>query len=511
MACTVRTCCSILFLISFLLSPTLQQSSDPLIVMGPVDSTTAVGEDAVFYCKVRSGASTQVYWVVNRTIGLGPNGNTNPAYDRYEIFSDNAQGYYNLRIKDVTAADAVQYDCVVDIPNSSANEEAGAQLSVLDSVQEPTTSSSDLCIDRTTSQPSLSEGDFLNNFRCRSRDGVPVGELQWNILRADDTVADIPYDVQVDGDTITATSSSYQVTAADHDSVLACTLSHPSLTEDQQCFYPTTGRLLVKHAPVIEFGPEIEVYYLQSKTFQMTCTASAYPSNVWMSISFSNPERSVTVTREENGVIEALIEISQSSDIGKYVNCTASNEEGESTSTIEVELRPWLPSWLLITVLIIAVVILFVLALCCCCFCCHGCQPSKKEEDQTDLAHSKAAGYDVNDSRPGSLHKPNGLVDDQPAFDDSSFTEIPLNDYSDYPPPSSAPNDHETGEVNDGYMTPDAQEPFPPMIEDEHLMGEKTLSTFKPADDELPPPPAEVPPPPPLDFEPTPIPSIELE
>ncbi|XP_071498288.1 synaptogenesis protein syg-1-like [Diadema antillarum] len=505
MATVSSTCLSLVFCLVCLVSRSLQQNP---IVMGPVDTSTSVGHDAVFYCKIRADTNNLVYWVVNREIGLGPLENDNPAYPQYEITGNHKLGYYNLKITNVTADDASRYDCVIDNPGDGPTYEAGAMLTVVNDPVRPTgptcpTGSGDIF---------LVEGDVLQNYRCQAEDGVPIGELRWNVIRDDNSFIDIDYEIQVDNaGQITVVSGSHVLTADDHLSQLACTLTHP-LVSDGVCSYPNDdSRIFVRHFPQVEIGPDISVHYLESTEVTVRCTASAYPDiSFGPQFSSSDPEMSFDVTLEENGLIEARVQVSQS-DVGTLINCSASNSLGTTTTSIEITLQPVLPSWLLITVLICAVVLLLFLSLICCFCCCGGCNAEKKGKDNPDLADTKAAGYDVNDSRPNSIYKPS--MDDQ---DDDGFSDIPLDDFTppSPPPPPPPPNDIETGEINDGYLSPDADERFPPMIEDEHLMGEKRISTFKADDDEVNPPPPPLtppPPPPPEDMDSTviPIPSIE--
>lgn len=513
--------CHVMVLVLCLVHPSLQE--DNPIVMGPVNSQAAVGTDAVFYCKVRAGQGLVVYWILNRSIAIGPNVNRNEALPKYEIFGNALLGYYNLRIKNVTSDDAVQYDCLVDAQGDGSNYEAGARLSVVNPVLEPM---NPVCLNTTANKIVLDEGEQLGNYRCRSSGGRPLGELKWSLLRSDQTFVDVDFDTQVDtSPSIAATSSSYTVTSDDHESQLACSLTHPSLSDDRICSVPSgPAMIIVRHFPIINFGPRLDVHYLETKNATIRCTATAYPGLTTRipQLTFSDPDMLIATTLTEEGVIEAVIRISQRSDVGKSINCTATNSKGTTTSTLEIELTPILPIWLLMVVLILACLVVLLLSLCCCYCFCNGCKP-KAVEDQPDIGDIKAAGYDVNESRSASVFKPNGLngTDLRPINngDADSFSDIPLNDYTVYPLPlpSSEPttefNDHETGEYNDGYLSPDADEMFPPMVEDEHLMDEKRISTFKP-DDEMngfaSPPSPLPPPPPPLDLEPPqPIPSIE--
>ncbi|XP_054753122.2 nephrin-like [Lytechinus pictus] len=507
--------CYIVVLIELCLVHHSLQQINP-IVMGPVDTEAAEGTDAVFYCKVRTGQGLIVYWIVDRSIAVGPNVNRNKALPKYEIFGNPSNGYYNLRIKNVTLDDAFQYDCLVDAQGGGSNFEAGATLSVVNPAEAPAGPS---CLDTTANEIVLDEGDELGNYRCRSSGGRPLGELKWSLLRSDQTLVDVNFDTQVDSSpSITATSSSYTMTAADHESQLACSLTHPSLNSDATCTVPSgSTKLIVRHFPIIDFGPRLDVHYLETKNVTIRCTATAYPgliSNV-PELTFSDRSMLLETTLVEEGAIEAVIRISQRSDVGKSINCSATNAMGTTTTTLEIELTPVLPVWLLVVLMIIACLIVLLLSLCCCYCFCNGCKP-KPADDQPDLGDFKAAGYDVSESRSASVFQPNGLngTDLRPINNDGdSFDDMPLNDYTEYPPPppvsdtTTGFNDHETGEVNDGYLSPDAEDRFPPMIEDEHLMGEKRISSFKPDDMNLAPSPL-----PSLDLAPPkPIPIVEDE
>ena len=454
-----------------LLTGSLAQDKDgAYIKTGPAPTKGAKDFDATMYCQVANKGKSSLYWHCNSANGqqditVGPDVNTNPALNsKYIIDNSGATvGQYNLIITNVTDLDSGKCTCILDTGTGNA-EEDGAMLDVMDTASPPL--SPPTCIIDKISTPGQTRRIFTEEddiqLMCESRGGVPLADIHWEIFRvANNGIGvEIVSSIVASENSITAVAD-YKVTAADDGAYFECIQTHVMQDTPGTCSPRYTNMngitrevgtrdnpIQVKYRPVLRFVPtSLTVTPTEKTTQTLKCESDSKPAlDLGPTIRFKsqngeNLNWNYTVEGKED---EVELQLDQN-DVGKVLQCTATNELGISVIEIKIESTGLLPTWILVIIIGGGGLILFVIVavVCCICFC---------DDDDKD-SHSLP-----NRSRPGTFQGSELGVDDYYGESENGYAggyDPEMVNINEFEGGMEMKGDYDTGENNRGYIDDD--------------------------------------------------------
>ncbi|XP_072018945.1 uncharacterized protein [Amphiura filiformis] len=373
-------------------------AQDPFLQFPPSNTQGLKNHDVTMYCQVADKGSSDLFWHCtshngNLEVTIGPETNTNLlALPRYIIDNSAATlGQYNLIISNVTELDSGTCDCLI-IDSKGNPQWSGARLDVVDVPSQPEEPS---CTIDKDSTPGQSIGTFVAEdtvtLSCESKGGVPLPEIHWEIVRlgSNGKGTKIHSIISTSENSITAIAE-YSITSLDHSAYFQCVQNHVTVNETITCSPTYTNSLTavtrgigswsnpiaVKYPPVLTFVPsslEVSDVTLESTTETIRCEYHANPGIDWGPIIRHRPlfvNETLTLISNEinNASVTSVDLLLLPDDVGKVIECVASNELGVSVTTLEIERympkseKADLPTWILVIIILSCCLLLFIIA-----------------------------------------------------------------------------------------------------------------------------------------------------
>ncbi|XP_071819172.1 uncharacterized protein [Apostichopus japonicus] len=391
-------------------------------VLKPFPVSGAPGRDVIVYCQVNNtNFEGDIFWGLPNDLGaIGPNVNDNAGHSRYSFTGNATQGYFNLKIESVTSADEGEYTCVYVGTRNDNDEsftvEGVASLTVISQTEETTVS-----CDSEMGNLQFNDSDKLPAYTCVAEGGVPLAggfDLSWYLQLKDNTLRKIPGIITVDtnGEVSSVTSrvdsESVILSGDEDDSFLICTTGPlDSETLPPTCFVPvpdgnTENRIRVFYPPIVRFLPsEIEVGMFETFQAQIKCLADSNPPLVGAPV-FTFEEgidlNDGTLTTGNDSFItnrqysRATITVTNA-DVGRTINCTASNGVDTTTVSIEIKSLSSFPGWFICSLILLGGVLAFLallFSILCCCKCDLEHEGKRMERRRRTTRETKVNGVD---------------------------------------------------------------------------------------------------------------------
>ncbi|XP_072018944.1 cell adhesion molecule 2-like [Amphiura filiformis] len=374
----------VVLMISSLLTPG-SLSQDSVFKNPPSDTVGVIDYNVTMYCQIENGDDIDVYWHCNiangtQDVTIGPNENTNYAIPQYIIDNFSASlGQYNLIITDVTELDSGTCDCVIVNRNRNRSAQwSGARLEIVDSPEPPEEVSCTIDKDRTPGQPA---GTFIAEdiirLTCVSEGGVPLADIHWEIIRNGTQEGSKILSYASTTNASITIIADYNITSLDDGAYFQCIQNHIALNYTNICS-PSVDKLsapiTVIYPPVLYFVPEaLRVDRKLNETLQ--CEYRANPdllSGPQITNHIPSGDVDVHVVNQtldlryviagQNNTVQLLLD---DDDIGKMIECVATNDLGTTVITLKIEdeVMPREPTNLLPLRMILVIMVAGVIAI----------------------------------------------------------------------------------------------------------------------------------------------------
>ncbi|KAJ8026865.1 hypothetical protein HOLleu_31821 [Holothuria leucospilota] len=447
----------LLFLFTSLATGSSQYLLKPFPVRGPE------GHSVTIYCQVNTSyTNRRVYWALPNNEGaIGPNINTNGNYERHQFVGNPLDGFYNLQISAVTEHDEGNYSCIFSNDGSSPGGTFTLEaVTFLDVTDGNTVSSTSLSCEDTDDPPVFEDNSPLIDFSCTAEGGIPLAdgqELNWYMQLRNNSVIKVPSVTTVDPSglgsvTATINGDEFPLTGHNDNSFLVCSVG-PLTSNLQFCDTPSGAtsvgnddlRIRVLYKPLVQFLPSsIEVGMFEQFEVDLKCLADSNPPLMgYPTLEFGDISDVGMVETGNDSLVEgrlfSRVRLTVTrGDIGREINCTATNVKGTTTISIKIESLGGLPVWLICAIIFAGgLLAFFILVLCLCLICrCDLEQEGKRRErrrrtfrdSKVNGVHALENDDDFRDLDLRAYDNPHAMMPDSP-HDSDDGSEGMVNDF----------------------------------------------------------------------------------